>query len=143
MASLRFKARALTIATAGILSMSPISMVSRGLLQLPVHVDVEVVQSSSRPGGGISEHIYYQAPNSYSNLSEPRFIIDSETFSRLENVQPITVEKIEKPSVLAYISRGELRILSQSVDMFDDSTWRKQQNEEIILLAAARLLWRD
>jgi len=97
-----FKNRALTLATAGLLTSSPLALATEGLLQ-PAVVTPVIQITQPQVTGGVSTHIDYRIPYAaYSNLTFT-LVVDAE--GRVE---------IPKPSTFTYISHPDITLAIQS-----------------------------
>jgi len=136
----------LTLATRGVLSGVAITIATRGLIQLPVDVPIiiepEVVQRIA--AGPSRAEIYYLAPERYRHLSEATFILESDArYKLLKAKEPLVIDRVEPTAYRGvFNSRGQFELVGSA-------TVRKLQNrieqddDELLLVMAAHLLWDD
>jgi len=144
--TLKFKDRALTLATRGVLSGVAITLMTRGLIQLPVDVPViiepEVIQRIA--AGPSVNYVHYVVPERYRHLSEATFILESQTqYELLRAKQPLEIEKVEVTKLRGvFNSYGEFILIGEATTKQLQNRI-EQEDDEFLLVMSAHLLWDD
>lgn len=137
MSSLRIKRRALTLATRGILSGAAITLATHGLIQLPVEVPVQVTQLPAVGGASYNE-IIYGVP--YRHVSKLVLYLSSDAYAYLKQHEPLDlVEPAREVAIARFNADDQLVLVSDTKASFFD--WQKHDDEDVILLLAAKMLW--
>ena len=128
-AALRFNRRAYHLVTHGLATQAPITRATRGLIQVPISLPVEIVDDVRRVfAGATSTEILYAVP--YYHRSDVVLVLEAATFTALQQQQPleaVEVVPLPEPSRYAILSRGALHLLSAAqVELFRDMVFQMQ-----------------
>lgn len=109
-----YKNRALTLATAGMLTASPLSMASLGILQKPELIELPVKIIPSFAGGhGVSRFVYAARHHHDSKLT---LILDADSYAEFKKAEPVRArfDPLKYQHGLWHDSEGRFEIVSES-----------------------------
>ena len=144
--TLKFKDRALTLATRGVLSGVAITIATRGLIQLPVDVPIiiepEVVQRIA--AGPSRAEIYYLVPERYRYLSKATIVLESNaTYALLKAKEPLVIDSVKPTAYHGVFNSNAEFVLVGEATTKQLQNRIEQDDDELLLVMAAHLLWDD